>query len=91
MRWGCTPTRPPKMSIFYTLYIGAKIRYFRRSSWSVISKEMIISGPEITPIFEGDPTISKIGNVPLQNIQRVGPQPKLSLNHHHYLYWQTEF
>ena len=26
--------------------------------------------------FEGDPTISKIGNVPLQNIQRVGPQPK---------------
>ena len=26
--------------------------------------------------FEGDPTISTIGNVPLQNIQRMGPHPK---------------
>ena len=26
--------------------------------------------------FEGDPIISKIRNVPLQNIQRVGPHPK---------------
>ena len=43
---------------------------------TAISKEMVISKQEITPNFEGDPTISKIGNVPLQNIQRVGPQPK---------------
>ena len=53
-----------KMSIFYTHYTGAKIRYFKEVDY------------ECTPNFEGDPTISKIGNVPLQNIQRMGPHPK---------------
>ena len=60
---GCTRVDLLKMSIFYTLYIGAKIRYFKEVNYECTH-------------FEGDPTISKIGNVPLQNIQRVGPQPK---------------
>ena len=39
-----------KMPIFYTLYTGGENQDILRGQLSVISKEMIISGPEITPI-----------------------------------------
>ena len=79
--------RPPQnVNFLYPIYRGRNLDILRRPIESVISGEMIISTIGNNTHFEGDPTISEIGNVPLQNIQRVGPQPKLSLNHHHYLY-----
>ena len=38
-----THIRLLKMSLFYTLYTGAKIGYFKEPIMSVISREMIIS------------------------------------------------
>ena len=58
----CWP--PQNVTFLYPLYWGRKLDILRRPIKSTPSH------------FEGDPTISKIGNVPLQNIQRVGPQPK---------------
>ena len=59
--------------------LGAKIRYFKEVDYEYTH-------------FEGDPTISKIGNVPLQNIQRMGPHPKpLWIHHPIIIFSNTDF
>ena len=64
-----------KMSIFYTLYIGAKIRYLRRSI--------------MRPILKGTLPFLK-RKCPSSKYSKSGSPTQISLNRHHYYISSTD-